>query len=204
VVSNVSDGLSWPTKNPDVTDPLKKIRALVNREARISGNPFRPQRKTPQEVVEICFREVPLTKDLHFRVFPIGPTMMFLPVEYRCLWDDHFQLCYSKLCHCRILVEWFTLQETNISHLGKRKCILKSALVRDMLVSWRVTHFMGTHFMGIPRGSNQISDIINQAMVQLGAESVWWLCLISKPSTKHKVTCHPRKLSAGKSFEPSW
>ena len=32
----------------------------------------------------------------------------------------------------------FTLQGTNISHLGKRKIIFKSALVGDMLVSGRV------------------------------------------------------------------
>ena len=31
-----------------------------------------------------------------------------------------------------------TLQETNISHPGKRKIIYKSALVNDMLVSWSV------------------------------------------------------------------
>ena len=31
-----------------------------------------------------------------------------------------------------------TLQGTNISHLGKRKIIFKTAFVGDMLVPWRV------------------------------------------------------------------
>ena len=40
-----------------------------------------------------------------------------------------------------------TLQETNISHLGKRKIILKTPLVGDMLVPWRVysMYIVGTY-----------------------------------------------------------
>ena len=38
-----------------------------------------------------------------------------------------------------------TLQETNISHLGKRKLIFKHALVRDMLVPSRVSIQTGDH-----------------------------------------------------------
>ena len=34
---------------------------------------------------------------------------------------------------------WLTLQEINISHLGKRKIIFKMPFLGDMLVSWRVT-----------------------------------------------------------------
>ena len=41
----------------------------------------------------------------------------------------------------------YTLQGTNISHLGKSKNIFKSALVGDMLIPWRVRSF----FFSIPR-----------------------------------------------------
>ena len=39
---------------------------------------------------------------------------------------------------CQTLAIWNALQETNISHLGKRNIIFKSALVVDMLVPRRV------------------------------------------------------------------
>jgi len=46
----------------------------------------------------------------------------------------------SKSCHVgfTIFSKEVTLQETNISHLGKRKIIFKTPVVGDMLVPWRV------------------------------------------------------------------
>ena len=45
-------------------------------------------------------------------------------------------------CECRLVwvkLEWnFTLQGINISHLGKRKIIVKMPFLGDMLVPWRV------------------------------------------------------------------
>ena len=38
------------------------------------------------------------------------------------------------------LVNEVTLQEINISHLGKRKIIFKMPFLGDMLVPWRVCH----------------------------------------------------------------
>ena len=45
------------------------------------------------------------------------------------------------------LEDWqkHTLQETNISHLWKRKIIFKSALGWDMLIPWRVYYVYTSH-----------------------------------------------------------
>ena len=57
----------------------------------------------------------------------------------------------------------FTLLGTNISHLGKRKIIFKSALGWDMLVPWRV-HSLKLTFSRLnigraPKGKNRIPSI---------------------------------------------
>ena len=39
------------------------------------------------------------------------------------------------------LLDWFTLQGINISHLGKRKIIFKMPFLGDMLVPWRAICF---------------------------------------------------------------
>ena len=46
----------------------------------------------------------------------------------------------SKSCHVDLTIfsKEVTLQETNISHLGKRKIIFKTAVVGDMVVPRRV------------------------------------------------------------------
>ena len=47
--------------------------------------------------------------------------------------------CYVGRNHCRVVELWnYTLQEINISHLGKRKIIFKMPFWGDMLVPWRV------------------------------------------------------------------
>ncbi len=52
-------------------------------------------------------------------------------------WIEYHEISGAK-CKCH------TLQGTNISHLGKRKIIFKSALVGDMLVPRRVYLWVGT------------------------------------------------------------
>ena len=64
-------------------------------------------------------------------------TLITLYVESSLITFNKFNLriLFGDVCFFLVL---YTLQGTNISHLGKRKIIFKSALVGDMLVPRRV------------------------------------------------------------------
>ena len=60
-------------------------------------------------------------------------------------WTKRQSLHWLDACMLRSFQNKYTLQGINISHLGERKIIFKSALVGDMLVPWRVYIYTYVH-----------------------------------------------------------
>ena len=100
-----------------------------------------------------------------------GPVGFGLPGRssgWRFVWIFFLIFCLSQKS---------TLQGTNISHLGRRKIIFKSALKGDMLVPWRV--FKKNNNMGLLHYCNNSRDNV----------FLQWSGLIGKSIVLHVSPC---------------
>ena len=76
-----------------------------------------------------------------------------------------------------------TLQEINISHLGKRKTIFKMSFLGDMLVPWRVDHLLED--LWVPGGSGLVGHLPYQLRTEVPNAEMRFS--VSSGSWKHKT-----------------